>query len=64
MIHKTDEKFPVRLDENLLFPDFDNHILLSEAWLSSTGGVSSETLAPLLLKFGPNTIEVCTTIIF
>ena len=41
--------------------EFNNHIILSEAWLSSTGCATSETFAPLLLKLGPKTIEVCIT---
>ena len=43
-IDKYNEKFPF-YDENLLFPEFDNHVILSEAWPSSIGGVSSETFA-------------------
>ena len=49
----------------MLFTEFNNHIILSEAWLSSMGGGGggggggpSETFAPLLLKFGLKTIEV------
>ena len=49
-------------DENLLFIEFDNHIIRSEAWLSSTEGAPSETSAPCPLKFGPKRIEVCITI--
>ena len=48
----------------LLFTEFDNHIILSEAWLSSTGAAPSETSAPCPLKFGQKTIEVCITIDF
>ena len=59
-----DESLLFILDENLLFTEIDNHIILSEAWLSSTGGAPLETSAPCPLKFGPKTIEVCITIDF
>ena len=52
------------LDENLLFTEFDYHIILSEVWLSNTGGEASETSAPCPLKFGPKTIEACIAIDF
>ena len=63
MIYKLWSQIRI-LDEDLLFTEFDNHIMLSEAWLSSTGGALSETSAPCPLKFGPKTKEVCITIDF
>ena len=49
----------------MLFTEFNNHIILSEAWLLFHMGLPpSETFAPLLLKFGLKTKEVCITIDF
>ena len=52
------------LDENLLFTEFDNHTILSEAWFLLQGGAPSEASAPYSLKFDPKTMEVCITIDF
>ena len=49
----------------MLFTEFNNHIILSEAWLLFHRGLPpSETFAPLLLKFGLKTKEVSITIDF
>ena len=49
----------------MLFTKFNNHIILSEAWLLFHRGLPpTETFAPLLLKFGLKTKEVCITIDF
>ena len=64
MIYKHDENFLI-LNENMLFTEFNNHIILSEAWLLFHRGLPpSKTFAPLLLKFGLKTKEVCITIDF